>query len=194
MALKLVSSEELLRTKVFHVTQDRAVAPDGFEIQRAIVQHIGSAVMMAVDPRGRILLVRQYRLPARRYLWELPAGRLDPGETALQAAKRELIEETGYRAKRWTKLIEFFPSPGFLAEKMTIFVARELTAGTATPMDDERIECGWFTSRQIAAMIDSQEIADAKTMLGWSLWKLKRPAQPPRQPASGKRLPPTPRS
>ena len=87
--------------------------------------------MMAVDKKSRILLVKQYRLPAQQYLWELPAGRLDPGETPLQAARRELVEETGYRAKKWQKLAVFYPSPGFLAEKMTIFLATQLTAGAA---------------------------------------------------------------
>src|SRR6516164_9356061 len=138
--MKTISSKELIRTPIFHVTFDHAVDPDGFEIKRAIVQHSGSAVMMPVDDRKRILLVRQYRLPAGRYLWELPAGRLDKGETALQAARRELIEETGYRAKSWKKIAEFYPSPGFLAEKMTIYLATSLTEGEKTPMEDERIE------------------------------------------------------
>src|SRR5438552_11226952 len=121
--MKLISSTEICRTPIFHVTMDRAIDPDGFEIKRAIIQHGGSAVMMPVDERGRILLVRQYRLPARQYLWELPAGRMDEGETPLQAAKRELREETGLRAKKWERIAAFFPSPGFLAEKMTIFLA-----------------------------------------------------------------------
>jgi ADP-ribose pyrophosphatase len=171
--MKLVSSEQLIETPIFRVTMDHAVDPAGFEIKRAIVQHNGSAVMMPVDEKGRILLVRQYRLPARRYLWELPAGRVDPGETPLQAARRELIEETGYRAKKWTKLIRFFPSPGFLAEAMTIYLARELKAGPPHPMEDERIECAWYTPKQISDLIDSNEIQDAKTMLGWAFWKLR---------------------
>ena len=80
-----------------------------------MVRHIGSAVMMAVDEKKRVLLVRQYRLPAEKYLWELPAGRLDPGEKPLQAAKRELKEETGYTARKWTKLASFWVSPGYRA-------------------------------------------------------------------------------
>src|SRR5579862_4812648 len=112
--MKTISSKELIRTSIFHVTLDRAIDPDGFEIKRAIVQHGGSAVVMPVDQRGHVLLVRQYRLPALRYLWELPAGRVDEGETPLQAARRELGEETGYRARTWKKLAVFFPSPGFL--------------------------------------------------------------------------------
>ena len=98
--MKLISSEKLLETPIFSVTQDRAIDPDGFEIKRAIVQHGGSAVMMPVDEKARVLLVRQYRLPAKAFMWELPAGRVDAGETVLQAAKRELVEETGFKAKK----------------------------------------------------------------------------------------------
>jgi ADP-ribose pyrophosphatase len=169
--MKIVSSKEKLANKLFTVSEDHAVDPSGFEIKRFIVHHRGSAVMMAVDDRKRILLVRQYRLPAGRYLWELPAGSVDSGEKPLQTAKRELIEETGYRAKNWKKLISFFPSPGFLTEKMTIFLATGLTAGKATPMDDERIETRWFTGKEIESAIESGEIQDAKTMLGFLFWK-----------------------
>lgn len=168
--MKLVSSVEKYGNSLFRVTEDHAVEPGGFEIKRAIVHHNGSAVMMAVDEHDRILLVKQYRLPARQMLWELPAGRMDEGETALQAAKRELIEETGYRAHRWDKLAVFYPSPGFLAEKMTIYLATELTAGEATPMDDERIETRWFEAEDLGAQIDSGKIIDGKTMIGYFHW------------------------
>ena len=169
--MKLISSKELIKTPIFHVTQDRAIDPDGFEIKRAIVQHGGSAVMMPIDDRRRVLLVRQYRLPARRFLWELPAGRVDEGETPLQAAKRELVEETGYRAKKWAKLAEFFPSPGFLAEKMTIYTARDLTEGEKKPMEDERIEVQWYTAREMDGLIQSGKIIDAKTMIAFLRWQ-----------------------
>src|SRR5208282_1441080 len=108
------------------------------------------------------------------YLWELPAGRLDEGEKPLQAARRELIEETGYRAKKWTKLASFFVSPGYVSERMTIFLARDLTAGEATPMDDERIEVGWFKSKEVARMIESGKIDDAKTIVGYYTWKARK--------------------
>jgi ADP-ribose pyrophosphatase len=171
--MKLISSKLKYKNSLFSVTEDHAVDPSGFEIKRGIVQHAGSAVMMGVDDRKRILLVRQYRLPARSYLWELPAGRLDPGETPLQAAKREMVEETGYRAKKWTKLVTFYPSPGYVAEKMTIFLATELTAGAATPMEDERIEMRWFSEREVRDGIRSGKIIDAKTMIGYFNWKLR---------------------
>jgi ADP-ribose pyrophosphatase len=173
--MKLVSSVEKYKSDIFKVTEDHAVEPGGFEIKRAIVQHKGSAVMMAVDEKKRILLVRQYRLPARQYLWELPAGRLDEGETPLQAAKRELIEETGCRARKWDKLATFYPSPGFLAEKMTIYLATDLTEGESTPMEDERIETRWFTAKELGEWIDSGKIIDAKTMIGYFTWKRRKP-------------------
>ncbi len=169
--MKIISSKELLRTPIFYVTQDVALDPEGFEIKRAIVQHGGSAVVMPVDDRRRVLLVKQYRLPARRYMWELPAGRVDEGETPLQAARRELKEETGYRARKLQKLAEFYASPGFLAEKMTIYLAQGLTAGKATPMEDERIEMQWYSATEVDKLIQTGKILDAKTMIGFFHWK-----------------------
>jgi ADP-ribose pyrophosphatase len=165
--MNIVSSVEKYKSPIFTVTHDHAVEPGGFQIERDIIQHPGSAVMMAVEEHGRILLVKQFRLPAKQFLWELPAGKIDPGESAFDAAKRELIEETGYRALHWHQLQSFYPSPGFLAEKMTIYLATGLTEGEATPMGDERIERQWFTSAEVLAMIDTGEVADAKTIIGY---------------------------
>lgn len=166
--MKILSSKQVYDCGLFRVTEDIAVEPKtGFEIKRSIVRHIGSAVVMAVDAKKRVLMVRQYRLPAERYLWELPAGRLDPGETPLKAAKRELAEETGVKAREWTNIAAFWVSPGYVQERMTIFLARGLTEGVATPMEDERIETGWFTRKQIGEMIKQGQIQDAKTMIGF---------------------------
>jgi ADP-ribose diphosphatase len=173
--MKIVESREVYNCKLFRVTEDKAVdAKGGFEIQRSVVRHAGSAVMMAVDEKKRILLVRQYRLPAEKYLWELPAGRLDPGEKPLQAAKRELAEETGYKAKTWSKLASFWVSPGYVQERMTIFLATDLTQGEATPMDDERIETRWFSKKELGELIRDGKIEDAKTMVGFFMWQARR--------------------
>jgi ADP-ribose pyrophosphatase len=169
--MKIISTQEKYRTPIFWITEDYAVDPSGFEIRRDIVRHRGSAVMMAIDNRGRILLVRQFRLPANRKLWEIPAGRLDEGETPLAAAKRELREETGCRARKWRRLISFYPSPGFLSEKMHVYVATELTHGEAEPMDDERIETRWFTPRELEGMIRSGRIQDGKTIVAFLAWQ-----------------------
>ena len=173
--MKHTKSREVYQCRLFRVTEDEARdEKTGFTIKRAIVRHRGSAVMMAVDDKKRILLVRQFRLPAEKYLWELPAGSVDPGEKPLQTAKRELGEETGYKARRWQKLASFFVSPGYVQEKMTIYLATGLTAGVATPMDDERIETRWFTAKEVAAMIDSGKIDDAKTIAGFLMWRARR--------------------
>ena len=173
--MKITSSKQVYDCGLFRVTEDKAVDPKTkFEIKRSVVRHIGSAVMMAVDDKNRVLLVRQYRLPAEKYLWELPAGRLDEGEKPLGAAKRELKEETGYAAKKWTKLASYYASPGFVQERMTIFLAEDLTAGEATPMDDERIETRWFKRKELAEMIDEGKIEDGKTLIGFLMWRRKK--------------------
>ena len=173
--MQVTSSKELLKNKLFSVVEEEAHDASGFHIKRAIVRHPGSAVMMAVDEQDRILLVRQFRLPAQTHLWELPAGRIDPGEAALDAARRELLEETGYKASKWSELSSFYPSPGYLDERMTLFLATGLTAGEAQPMDDERIETRWFTRDQIHKDIHAGNIIDGKTLIGFFLLQDLRP-------------------
>jgi ADP-ribose pyrophosphatase len=168
--MKIVSSKELLNNKLFTVSDEIAHDPDGFEIHRSIVRHPGSAVMLPVDEKDRILLVHQFRLPAEQKLWEIPAGRLDPGETPLKAAKRELEEETGVKAKKWVKLASFYASPGYVAEKMNLFLALDLKQGKQNLMDDERIEIEWFSKKRLREMIHSGEIQDAKTIVAFYLW------------------------
>ena len=171
--MKVVRKNEVYKSKIFTVAEEEATDPSGFKIERAIVRHAGSAVMLAVDDRERVLLVRQFRLPAEKNLWEIPAGRLDPGEKPLAAAKRELAEETGYSAKKWKKLAAWWPSPGYVAEKMHLFLATGLTEGEATPMEDERIEKRWFKKKELNKLIRDGEIEDGKTLIAFLLWQRK---------------------
>ena len=168
--MKITKSKEVYRCSLFGVTEDEAADKTGWKMKRSVVRHRGSAVMMPVDKDNRVLLVRQYRLPANQLLWELPAGKIDEGETALQAAKRELGEETGLSAKKWKKLVSFYPSPGYIEEKMTIFLATELTEGESHPMDDERIETRWFAKKELRSAIETNKILDGKTMIGFLHW------------------------
>ena len=168
--MKITKSKEVYRCSLFSVTENEASDRTGWKLKRNVVRHRGSAVMMAVDADNRVMLVKQYRLPADRYLWELPAGKIDEGETAFEAAKRELVEETGLHAKKWKRLVEFYPSPGFLEEKMTIYLATELKQGESKPMDDERIETRWFTKKELREAIRKNSIRDAKTMIAFLHW------------------------
>jgi ADP-ribose pyrophosphatase len=141
--------------------------PSGVRVLREVVRHTGSVVVLATREDRReplVLLERQYRHAAESYLWELPAGRIDKGEKALAAAKRELFEETGYTAKRWKRILKFFASPGFVAEPMTVFWARGLTAGTAQPEADEVIEQHLVPLSKAVHMIQRGTIRDAKTI------------------------------
>jgi ADP-ribose pyrophosphatase len=170
--LKVLSSKVVYQGKVFEVTSDKVKEPNGITATRDVIRHSGSVVVLAVDETGdepHVLLERQYRYAARSYLWELPAGRIDPGESALAGAKRELIEETGYRAKKWKRVLHFYASPGFLDETMEIFLARDLTLGEAQPEDDESIECHLVPLSEAIDMIFSGKIDDGKAIAG-VLW------------------------
>ena len=170
--LKVLSSKLVYDGKVFQVTSDQIQEPTGNTARRDVIHHSGSVVVLAVDESGaepRVLLERQYRYAARDYLWELPAGRIDPGEKPLAAGKRELLEETGYRAKRWQRALHFYSSPGFLDETMTIFYARQLTSGDAQPEADECIEAELLPLSQVVRMVLAGRIEDGKTIAG-VLW------------------------
>jgi len=160
------SSQLIYKGKVFTVRSYTAVEPGGVPVKREVIHHRGSAVILPRMRDGRILLVRQFRFPAGSFLWELPAGSLDPGETPLRTARRELAEETGYRASKWRKLVEFYVSPGFLDEKMTIFLAQDIRPGVARPEDDERIEVRLFEVQELQTMIRRGKLRDGKTLVG----------------------------
>jgi len=138
-----------------------------------VVCHPGSVVVLAHLPRARLLLVRQFRYAVGQPLWELVAGGMEPGETPRVAARRELLEETGYHARTLTPLFDFFPSPGILSERMHLVEARGLTSSKAHPEADERIRPGRFTLRQLRAMLRAKKITDGKTLVGlyWLLAK-----------------------
>ncbi len=176
----ILKSRVTYRAPVFYVTSEIVREPSGITARRDIVRHPGSVVVLAVDAQGsqrRVLLVKQFRHAASKDMLELPAGRIDEGETALEGAKRELIEETGYRARRWSKAMFFYVSPGFLDETMTIFLAESLERGKAAPEEDEVIQTKLVPISKAVKMVMSGKIQDAKTIVG-ILWYARKSATP----------------
>jgi ADP-ribose pyrophosphatase len=164
---RIVSSRTVYRGPVFSVTTDDVEEPNGVRARRDVIHHSGSVVVLAVDDSGAtplVLLERQYRHAATGYLWEIPAGRIDPGEHELKAAKRELLEETGFTAARWRRILKFYASPGFVAETMSVFLATGLRAGEAQPEADEVIHIRMVPLPTAVRMVVSGTIRDAKTI------------------------------
>ena len=177
--VEVLSSTLQYKGPLFSVYSDHVLEPGGAESQRDVVRHGGSVVILAVDEsRSRrdplVVLERQYRHAAGKYLWELPAGSIDEGEKRLPAAKRELIEETGYRARKWTPLTRYYASPGFLAEWMQIYLAEDLTLGDARPEHDERIEIYLVPLSEVLRLVDEGEIQDGKTLIGVQIYARRR--------------------
>jgi ADP-ribose pyrophosphatase len=172
----LVSSKLSYKGNVFSVYTEKVIEPGGTKpYTRDIVRHNGSIVVLAVDESVNphdpdLILIRQYRHAANQFLLELPAGRIEPNEAPLAAAKREMIEETGFRARRWTSLTKYYASPGFLGESMQIFLARDIKQGASNPEEDERIEIVRTPLSQALALIAANKIHDGKTLIGVSLY------------------------
>jgi len=161
---EILKSEVLYQGKVFRLQRDTVIEPGNVQADRDIIVHPGSVVVMPIFKEGRVLLIRQYRHTVGEFLWELVAGRKEPNETPVAAARRELLEETGYTAKRLRKLMRIVPTPGFVKEWMWIFAAEGLTEGAAQPEDDERITPRIFTLKQAERMIERGTLRDAKSI------------------------------
>lgn len=167
---EVVSSRVSYSGPLFRVLSEEIREPNGKEANRDIIRHNGSVVILALDKSKSkkdplVLIERQYRHAALQFLYEVPAGKMDTGEDHLDAAKRELREETGYQAKKWTKLVKYFASPGFLGEWMQVFVAEGLTPGKAQPEEDESFELQFVRLSEVLRLIDAGKIQDGKTLI-----------------------------
>ncbi len=174
--VQVLSSKVVYSAPVFQVTTYEIIEPSGAKVRRDIIRHPGSVVILALDERKAapsVLLIRQYRYAADQEMWELPAGRIDEGEDALTAAKRELAEETGYSASEWKPALYYYASPGFLDETMTIFAARDLRKGKATPEEDEFITGKLLPLSMAVKWVMSGKIMDGKAIAG-VLWAAQK--------------------
>lgn len=173
--VRVLSSKKVYSGRVVHLKVDKVIEPGGVQATREVVEHGGSVVIIPYLPNGRIVLVRQFRYAARKHLWELVAGSMEPGESVLRAARRELLEETGYKAGSVKKLLSFYSSPGFLTEQMHVVEARDLTRSKAEPEEDERIEVKEFSRSEIDNLLRGKKICDGKTVAGllWARWQSK---------------------
>jgi ADP-ribose pyrophosphatase len=165
-AAQILSSEMIYQGPVFGLRRDEVIEPTGLRTRREVITHPGSVVVLPVLPDGRIVMIQQYRHATKQYLWELVAGRMEPGETPEQGAGRELAEETGYRARKIKIFLDFFSTPGFLEEKMFLLLATGCKPGQAKPEDDEKIVSAIYSPAELEQMIHSRKIHDAKSIAG----------------------------
>lgn len=152
------------------VAIDTSIGANGETVRRDVILHPGAVVILPVIDHDNICLLRNYRFVVDETLWEVPAGTLEPGEALEVAARRELIEETGYTAARWRSLGFFYASPGVLDEKLHLFVAEDLTAGPAQPEADEQLEPTTVPWTDAMKMVLDGTIKDAKTATAILLW------------------------
>lgn len=169
---KKVSGKKVFAGKLLHVYADEIVLPDGKKTGREYIKHPGAIAVIAVEPNGKIVLVKQCRYPMDSVLYELPAGKLDPGEELLTCAKRELSEETGYEADEWTYLGPVCTTPAFTNEIIHIYVAESLHKFAQHTDPGEFIKLESFTKEEIMQMVKDGKIFDAKTLAGLLLWQV----------------------
>jgi ADP-ribose pyrophosphatase len=172
--VEVISSKLSYDGPLFRVYTDE-ILEKGRKVMRDVVRHNGSVVILAIDNAKSqrdplIVIERQYRHAAKEYLLEVPAGKLEEGEDPLAGAKRELLEETGFRATRWRKMVRYFASPGFLGEWMQVFIAEGLTVGEAQPEYDEQLEIEMIPLSKLLNMIVEGKVHDGKTLISVMLY------------------------
>lgn len=156
-----------------HLVDCDVKMPSGNVLSRQIIEHPGAVVIIPRIQKNRYLLIKQFRFATGDWIWEFPAGGIESNETLRQTAKRELMEEVGYRPKKLTKLLEFYPTPGISSEIMYLYLAENLVRDSAVGDEDESIEVHEFSFAQIGRMIRSGEIIDGKTILSFYALKEK---------------------
>lgn len=164
---KILHKKVIFSRGPIHLVDCKVRTPQGKILSRQVLAHPGCVAIIPRTASGKYVLVRQYRFPLAKYLWEIPAGGREPGESFPAAAKRELTEEIGMRPGRLRKIMDFYPTPGVSGEKMHLFLATELKPATAQRDEDEEFELGEFSLSSIGRMIRQGRIRDGKTIIGF---------------------------
>jgi ADP-ribose pyrophosphatase len=164
-----VSSKTVYRGKLLHVLEDEVRLPNGRSVRREYIRHPGAAVMVPMPDPETVVLVRQFRYPLGRHFYEMPAGKIDPGEETLATAKRELLEECGYEAAEWRHMATIHPCIGYADERMELYLARQLRDVGRTPDEDEFLERVTMSFAEALRWVKEGKITDQKTVIGL-LW------------------------
>ncbi|MGE5390608.1 MAG: NUDIX hydrolase [Deltaproteobacteria bacterium] len=169
-------SKEIFNGRIIRVRVDTVELPDGSEGTREIVDHNGAVAIVALDEKGQLKMVRQYRKAAEKIMLEIPAGTLEKGEDPMDCARRELEEETGLRARQWEKILAYYSAPGFCSEELHLYIARDLYPGESDPDEDEFLELADVPLDQAYDMIFQGQICDGKSIIGiqYAYYRMER--------------------
>ncbi len=170
---KSMRSEYIYSGRIIKLRKDIVILPDGNMARREIIEHPGAVVILAENEQQDIILVKQFRKAVEEFLLELPAGTVEPSEKLLACAKRELEEETGYIARNWQKVFDFYSAPGFCSERLTLYYARNLMKTKSDTDQDEFIELIEVNKEQVKLLIEQKKIRDAKSLVGIFWWLYK---------------------
>jgi len=171
--MQIVSNKIVFKGKIFSVSKSVLKNNDGL-VTRETVIHPGASVIIPLISKNKVILVRQYRYPTGKYLWELPAGTIDKNESPCACARRELQEETGFRTGKIRKIKKFYSCPGFCTEKLHLYVAEKLIFTTQKLDADEKVKYKIFSNDEISHLIEKNKIMDAKSLIGLILWLQKK--------------------
>lgn len=171
---KTISTKSIFKGKIIDLEVQDVLLPNGKESKREVIHHPGAVAVVAFTKEEKLILVKQYRIALKKAIAEIPAGKLEIGEDPLPCAKRELEEETGVKAKTWTKLHSFYTSPGFADEIVHVYLAEDLQDGELNMDEDEFVERIDVTMEEANQMILSEEIHDAKTIYAVQYWQLRQ--------------------
>ncbi|RYL94832.1 NUDIX hydrolase [Sporolactobacillus sp. THM7-4] len=167
-------SKEIFKGKVVHLVVDQVDLPNGHQSTREVVRHPGAVAIIALNKEGKLLLVRQYRYALGKIIYEIPAGKLEPGENPDDSALRELEEETGFRCEKIDQIASFYSSPGFSNEQLTIYFTDTLTNGSQHLDDDEFLEVSAVDLEEAVQMVQDHRINDAKTVYAVQYLQLRK--------------------